>query len=461
MRLYAHDPRSPQSAGTVDGAVLMHREAATLIAASGLPVSWHDLTRGPCGLATAGPSDVVYAGSGPYAHLHHAWREETGGGYRIVREVHTALWSGYWTQEELCAPLTRPGDLVLFPTEYTRGLYLRHLPGARPENSAVVYPLLDLLPPRLPARPRPPADRVLRIGYLGALSLAKNFDQVLSVVARCGRRSPVTLLYAGKPNHPRWEPASIGRELAALGAAPGTARTAGVVGRARLAGFFADIDVLLFPSTASRETLGRVVLESLTHGVPVLAADAGPAAELLPARNLVPTLLDTTTAFTMDRVVPLGRVDEDALVAKLLARDFAPAGPVDRARYGTRAFLRALAGDPPSPGGPCDPTVRDRLTVSPRPEPSPAPALSRAREVFAAYFTRRDDRALLDAIDSAPDGTDRAALREIVRRPHRDPSDYRAFPRLVDALVLPPLGYGFGRPPDHDREDPTDGRSTP
>ncbi|MBB1259582.1 glycosyltransferase [Streptomyces alkaliterrae] len=461
MRLHLHDYRSPRASGIVDGAVLMHREVAELLARRA-PVSWHDLTRrGAAGPSTgAGPGDVVYAGSGPYAYLYHLWRERTGGDFRIVREAHTALWSGYWAQEELCAPLVRPGDLALFPTEYTRRLFDLRFPSVARGGSAVAYPMLDRLPSRPPVR-RPRRGEPLRLGYLGALSLAKNFDQVLSVFARCHRESGgrVTLSYAGKANDPRWAPDRVSSDLRARGVPPAAVRALGVLPQSRLGEFFAGVDVLVFPSTASRETLGRVVLEALAHGVPVLAADVGPAVELLPADNLVPTSLDQRRTFAMDRVEPLGRVDEDALVARLLDRAFASALLPATAPYRDDSFLAALAGEPVPWKGVSDRILPGAVRVDRRPGFDADAALAGAAELFERYFVRRDDAALLEAVDRLPEtGDNRERLRRIVEQPDRDLADYRAFPRLLDALVLPPLGYTLEPPrPEPPGAAPTTG----
>ncbi|MBB1242612.1 glycosyltransferase [Streptomyces durbertensis] len=463
MRLHLHDYRSPHASGIVDGAVLMHREVAELLDRRA-PVCWHDLTRrGAAGPSSgSGPEDVVYAGSGPYAYLYHLWRERVGGDFRIVREAHTALWSGYWAQEELCAPLVRPGDLTLFPTDYTRRLFDAWFPSVARGGSAVVYPMLDRLPSRPPVR-RPGRGEPLRLGYLGALSLAKNFDQVLSVFLRCHRESGgrVTLTYAGKANDPRWEPGRVSRELRARGVPAGAVEALGVLPQGRLGDFFAGVDVLLFPSTASRETLGRVVVEALAHGVPVLAADIGPAVELLPADNLVPTSLDRRRTFAMDRVEPLGRVDEDVLVARLLDRAFAPARMPAAEPYRDDSFLAALAGGPVPWEGVSDRILPGAVRVDRRPGFDAAAALAGAAELFERYFVRRDDAALLDAVDRLPEteGT-RERLRRIVSRPDRDLADYRAFPRLLDALVLPPLGYTLdpAQPEPFDPSPATGGR---
>ncbi|WP_031079254.1 glycosyltransferase [Streptomyces sp. NRRL S-118] len=442
MRLHTHDYRAPDTDGIVDGAILMHREMSQLLARRG-SVALHDLTAGPRCVAGLGGGDVVYAGSGPYAFLYHHWREQCGGDFRIVREVHTALWSGYWAQEELCAPLVRPGDMALFPTEYTRRLFLRNFPSVTASGSAVAYPMLDRLPRRAP-RALPPAGRPLRIGYLGALSLAKNFDQVLSVFARCHREAGggVSLVCAGKPNDPRWEAGRVRAVLREAGVAEGAVRMEGVRPQERLTEFFDAIDVLLFPSTASRETLGRVVLEALAHGVPVLAAAVGPAVELLPARNLVTTALDTKGTFDMGRVGPLGRVDEDALVEKLLTRDIEPAALRSVTPYTDSTFLRTLAGHPlPVPADP-DRVLPSAVRVAPRTGSGAAADAAVATALFRDFFEHRDG-ALTAALDAraARTGRDDPALRRVVAAPQRNLADYRAFPRLLDALVLPPLTY--------------------
>lgn len=453
MRVHAHDYRGPDVSGIYDGAVLMHRQVLDLLDRRELHT--HDLTAGPDCLADVRDGDLVYAGSGPYAFLYHHWRERTGREFRIAREVHTALWSGYWLQEELCAPLVRPGDVTLFPTAYTRDLYRRFFPSVDLGGSAVAYPMLA---DRARPASRPPAGRVLRVGYLGALSLAKNFDQVLDVFAALWHETggAARLVCAGKPNDPRWERDGVRERIAGAGADPEAVRVVGTVPPERLGSFFEEVDVLLFPSTASRETLGRVVLEALEHGVPVLAADLGPAVELLPARNLLPASLDTTADFTMSRVVPLGRIDEEAAVAALVARDWAPPRFARAAPYQPDAFWEALAGAPagagpaggdpaggdPAGSPPADRRVLDALRVEERAGTDLRAAGQQAAAVVREYFDA-DRSALLRRVErtAAATARDRSALRAVVDGPDRNLADYRALPRLLDGLVLPALAY--------------------
>ncbi|MFE9426424.1 glycosyltransferase [Kitasatospora sp. NPDC006697] len=447
MRLHVHDYSGADLTGILDGAVLMHRQMAELLPTRAEVVP-HDQTAGPDCLAGVREGEVVYAGNGPYAHLYHLWREQRGLDFRIVREVHTTFWSGYWTQEELSAPLTRPGDAVLFPSEFTRQVFARALPGSGAGDTAVVYPMLARTP-HAPQAAVPEPGAVLRIGYLGALSEAKNFDQVLRVFRRCHRETGgrAELVFAGKPNHPRWAPERVLAELAAQGVPAGAATSLGLLSPDRLPEFFSRVDVLLFPSTASRESLGRVVIEALAYGIPVLAADIGPAVELLPARNLVPTVLRTGTEFGMDRIVPLGAVDEDALLARLVERDFEPARlPQDTAPFEDEALWQVLAGGLPPQAravAPHDRATVARLRVGERADPDHARLLATTEQVFLEYF-RGGDRALLDRIaahrETAGEGP---RLRGLVARPERNLADYRSLPALVDALAVPALAYSL------------------
>lgn len=450
MRLHVHDYGPVDTSGILDGAVLMHRQMSDLLTARPGTVP-HDILRGAAGLGAPADDDVVYAGNGPYAYLYHLWRERQGGGHRIVREVHTTFWSGYWTQEELCAPLHRPGDTVLFPSEFTRQVFLRCFPSVRPGDAVVAYPMLDTMPRTAPVAV-PARDSVLRIGYLGALSTAKNFEQVLNVFARCHRESNgrATLVFAGKPNDPRWRTPDVLARLAGEGVPADSVTSLGLIGPERLAHFFSQIDVLLFPSTASRESLGRVVFEALAHGVPVIAAGMGPAVELLPERNLVPATPFTGVPFSMDRIGPLGQVDEDELTARLLNRDWEPATMPDTSAFEEPAFFRALEGTPDSTWQPAayDRTTVERVRVEPRRGVDPATALKGVEQLFGHYF-RKDHQPLLAMIAAHEEstGTARPDLRQIVARSQRSLADYRAFPRLVDALVMPPLSYRLS--PDH------------
>lgn len=455
MRIHLHDYRLVKTSGILDGAVLMHCEMANLIARSCAAVAFHDVTSGPSCIETVGEGETVYAGLGPYAYLYHLWRERANRSFSIVREVHTSFWSGYWTQEELCAPYVRKGDLVLFPTEYARQLYIKHFASITEDNSAVSYPILHRLPRHRP-RPRPKraSTEQLRIGYIGALSEAKNFDQVLAVFLDYYRQSGgrAVLSFAGKPNHPRWEQATVCDSLVAEGVARAALRPRGVLSTDEIGSFYEDCDVVLFLSTASRETLGRVILEAIAHGTPVLAADLGPAPELVDDKSLIHTTLRYADAYRMDAIVPLGGIDVTAAVAKLMERDFHVPKLPDENLYSAERFI-SLLQDTTSTSSKVDGWDRkliDHFVPTERPAVRIEDSLNQAEQLFLRMFGDSSQRRKVAAeIETAEDisAEEREKLKRIVEAPCVSLADYRGFPRIIDALVMKPLSYAMAKAP--------------
>lgn len=444
MKVHSHQYSKVERGAIVDGAILMHEEMSDLLRASGALVE-HDVTTGPRCLRGVKDGDVIYAGIGPYAYLYHRWRAAAGVDCRILREVHTSFWSGYWAQEELCAGQLRPGDVALFPTEYARRLYA-WTPYASSGGTVVAYPQLDRLA-RLPQRPVRRGG--VRVGYLGALSKAKNFDQVLRVFQRVhSADSRSRLVFAGKANNADFSADNIQAWIASSGIDADAVTDRGIVSREALTSFFQEIDLLLFPSTASRETLGRVVLEALAQGVPVLAADIGPAVELLPQQNLIPTRLLTGVGFTMDRSVALGVIDEEVAAHKILDGDCAPAAILNPAPYRDDRWWEHVQGRP-SPDGEIevyDRTLADAVRVAERPTPAGEAEAQAAEELFACYFQGRRDE-IVRRLDSAEvDAEARPRLQAVATQAASNLADYRAFPTLIDALVLRPLQYSLSEP---------------
>ena len=456
MRIHLHDYRRVRTNGILDGAVLMHCEMADLIARSSDTVSFHDVTNGPSCIDTVGEGETVYAGLGPYAYLYHLWRERANRSFPIVREVHTSFWSGYWTQEELCAPYVRQGDLVLFPTEYTRQLYIKHFASITEDNSAVAYPILHRLPPRQARhRPKPLSTQSLRIGYIGALSEAKNFDQVLAVFLDYYRQSGgrAVLSFAGKPNHPRWEQAAVCDSLVAGGVARAALRPRGVLSTDEIGSFYEDCDVVLFPSTASRETLGRVILEAIAHGTPILAADLGPAPELVDEESLIHTTLHYADAYRMDAIVPLGRIDVNAAVALLMERDFHVPELPDESLYSADRFIGLLrhTTNTSSKVEGWDRKLIDHFVLTERPAVRIEDWLNHAEQLFLWMFGDSGQRRKKVAaeIETAEHigAEEREKLKRIVEASCVSLADYRGLPRIIDALVMKPLSYAMAEAP--------------
>ncbi len=334
------------------GAPINYSEVHRLLSSSWKgPVKSHDLFRaisdnGLTALASELRSaDIVVSNAGPYAHIYHYLRERFGGRYRIIRDVRTAAWAPYLAQEWLCANLTRPGDLVIFPSEYARGFFLRVFDHITFGDSRVLYPFADHLPRHTP---RTPSSR-LRMGYLGRLSLDKNLPFVFELAGRLASEGDIELQIAG-PFYPPISGLSQGNDLYELSETHGLARGRvtyqGALAPDSIWDFLSRIDVLYFPSASSHETFGRVIAEAGYAGIPVVASNFAAAPELLPPSQLVPLELRVNRTWRMRSPFPFGTPDT-AVAASLMRTNPVPVDISGAEHYQGRTFIRTLAGDTP------------------------------------------------------------------------------------------------------------------
>lgn len=120
--------------------------------------------------------------------------------------------------------------------------------------------------------PRSSPRRGIRLGFLGNLIPEKGLDTAIAVATALGeRRDLATLIVAG--------PVVDRSALRLLDEAKKRLAEAfdyrGAVHGDAKAAFFADIDVLLFPTRYANEAQPLVLFEALAHGIPVIAAARG------------------------------------------------------------------------------------------------------------------------------------------------------------------------------------------
>lgn len=254
------------------------------------------------GLRSLRPNDVVVSTLGPFAFIYHWYRCHSGVPFRIVRDVHTALWSGYLIQEKLCRPSSTESDVVMFQSHYAAEMY-GHLFGRSAGTSIVAHPVnLQASQQTLPRRPR-------RLAYLGRVARYKNFDQALQCACSFMCREPMATFTVAGALRGEFIPDPF---ATVAGTVPrSVARRLSYVGDLAPSGlseFFDQVDVLLFPSTASRETLGRVALEAAAHGCSVLSTNHAAGLELFQQGVRCPVAYDSARDFSFSGNERLGEI---------------------------------------------------------------------------------------------------------------------------------------------------------
>lgn len=163
-------------------------------------------------------------------------------------------------------------DAVIAPSRFLAEMFARNgLP--RERMTVVPYGLEpDRIRPIPTARPRHP----LRLAFCGVLSPWK--APHLAVEAVLGTRAEVVLQVHGRTHEPMFQ--SYIDPLLARAAVDPRIRFPGPYAAADAARVFADMDVLVVPSTWYENT-PFVVLEAFAAGVPVIAADLGGLSEVV------------------------------------------------------------------------------------------------------------------------------------------------------------------------------------
>ena len=157
------------------------------------------------------------------------------------------------------------------------------------ENSIVCYPLPVGKSKYLGSRSdRKIKNKSIKVGWLGRISEEKNFDVALKILRILYSTVPCKLYLCG-PVQPEYRtkfqellertPRDIRKNIIHVG-------NGKLVDRNGTQNFLRTIDLLLFPSVASMESLGRIIVEASQFRIPVIAANYAAAPELIPKEYL-------------------------------------------------------------------------------------------------------------------------------------------------------------------------------
>lgn len=155
-----------------------------------------------------------------------------------------------------------------------------------------------------------PADRLVL--FVGRFGSEKGVDVLLGAIRRLGGRRGVHLLVVGDGEH--------ADSIRSAARSHANVHVLGYVDdHRRLGGLYASADIFLAPGP--HETFGLCVLEAMSSGLPVIAAGAGGAAELVHASG-VGRCFRPHDVSHMVRTI-LSMCESDLSVAGLKARSFA------------------------------------------------------------------------------------------------------------------------------------------
>jgi glycosyltransferase involved in cell wall biosynthesis len=132
---------------------------------------------------------------------------------------------------------------------------------------------VELVPPAVPPWPqaaggRPSPERPFTVGFAGRLVASKGLDDLLAAVRRLD--GPVELLLIGD--------GAMRSQLEGQAIPGSQVRVLAGIRHEQMADAYARLDVLVLPSRTTptwKEQFGRVVIESLWCGVPVIGSDSG------------------------------------------------------------------------------------------------------------------------------------------------------------------------------------------
>lgn len=146
--------------------------------------------------------------------------------------------------------------------------------GDRPANVVTVYPGIELdrfTDVGTPAKPFPETTGDVVVTVVGSLKPVKGHEDLFEALARVNRQDVLCLVVGSGPRRAALEARAVDLNIAD--------RVEFLGQRSDVPAILAETDVAVVPSRA--EALGRVALEAMAAGVPVVASDVGGLGEVV------------------------------------------------------------------------------------------------------------------------------------------------------------------------------------
>lgn len=167
---------------------------------------------------------------------------------------------------------------AIFATKFLRDEYLRN--GVPIKNETIIYGAVDTSPYIAIDKPTDQRHSRITLLYVGRLTQEKGVHtciQALGMMSNSATNKPINLMIVGSGDS-EYETylrnlamdKQVGEQVEFLGARP----------KSELPGIYRDGDIFLFPSIWP-EPFGRVLVEAMAAGLPVIGTTVGGAAEIL------------------------------------------------------------------------------------------------------------------------------------------------------------------------------------
>lgn len=326
---YKTDPLLPQR----DGVNLAHENIRDLLSNlplnSGLEVSFHDfkalLESDYYALNQLKDCDCVISNVGPHAHYYYFLRQKLGLKYKIIRDARTSLWSSYLLQEYLIAPYLRSSDILLVASNFTKYLYESLFPHLQEHTVEICYPLFKGFPTILPSNATNYSKKSMTtIGYVGRLSDDKNFPDLVSLLINLNKSGSgkFKLLACGNVHSPSCNIAVIKNKIIKELGDESLFEYLPARSNKHIWDVYQQFDILVFPSTSSLETLGRVLIEASYAHIPILSAAHAAAPELINESSLCDINYFYDHIYDTHFDHSLGKIDLSAFLEKIIHKDY-------------------------------------------------------------------------------------------------------------------------------------------
>ena len=253
---------------------------------------------------------VVVSTVGPHAHYYFLLRELLDLDFRIIRDIRTAIWSGYLFQEVHCKPLSRVSDVTIHSSAYSLAMCEKLLSHPSSDHKVICYPIMDDLPREYRSRWMEHKREHVVLGAVGRVTNDKGLGDLIRLSEALDNKFPnkYKIIALGELSEDILQCNLHNNDVLELRSQ---------IPRSELWEFYLSLDCILFFSSSNLETFGRVIAEAVHVGVPILASKHAATTELLSEEDLINVKPRDGLVFPLSENHPLAKIQIDEAIERI------------------------------------------------------------------------------------------------------------------------------------------------